>query len=175
MAAAFIPRRIINRGRQCYPAAPEQVFPLLCPVREYDWLEGWKCRVIWSDSGVAEENCIFSTEFADVGGAEIWTVSRYRPPREIEFVRFGRQELLIHLSIRLTPGADESTCADWTRVCTGLTPEGNALLANLTDAVYEGEMRMLERTLTHYLTTGRMLTGLTGDYRRHRHDHADHQ
>jgi len=25
-------------------AAPDQVFPLLCPTREYDWIVSWKCR-----------------------------------------------------------------------------------------------------------------------------------
>ncbi len=175
METAFIPRRIVNRGRQHYPAPPERVFPLLCPVREYDWLEGWNCRMIWSDSGAAEENCIFSTDFADVGGAETWIVSRYEPPRAIAFVRFGRQDLIIHLSIHLAAAADGSTTADWTRVCTGLTPAGNAVLANLGEDVYQGEMRVLERTLSHYLATGRMLTGVTGHYRNRPRDHADHR
>lgn len=35
-------------------AAPEGVFPLLCPVREYDWIEPWRCRMIYSQSGFAE-------------------------------------------------------------------------------------------------------------------------
>ena len=40
--------------------SPEQVFPLLCPTREYDWIETWQCELIYSDSGFAEPGCIFT-------------------------------------------------------------------------------------------------------------------
>ena len=39
-------------------APPEVVFPLLCPVREYEWLEDWTCEMVFSESGVAEEDCV---------------------------------------------------------------------------------------------------------------------
>jgi hypothetical protein len=66
------------------PAVPEVVFPLLCPVREHDWIAGWSCEVIHSESGMAEEDCVFLTSFADAGPMT-WVVSRYHPPRVIEF------------------------------------------------------------------------------------------
>jgi hypothetical protein len=28
----------------------EMIFPLLCPQREYDWIESWKCNIIYSKS-----------------------------------------------------------------------------------------------------------------------------
>jgi hypothetical protein len=168
----FKPCRVIDHGRQHYPATPEKVFPLLCPVRESEWLEGWHYEMIWSESGVAEENCIFSTDFADVGGREIWVISHYAPPAAIEFVRFGRQDVVIRLAIQLTDAGDGKTMADWRRVCTGLTPEGNMYLANLGGGAFEEQMRVLERTLSHYLTTGEMLKGVTGHYRR-RKNHTD--
>jgi hypothetical protein len=126
--------------------------------------------MIWSDSGVAEENCIFSTDFPDVGGREIWVVSRYEPSSAIEFVRFGRQDLVIRLTIRLSPDGQGGTTAEWRRVCTGITPAGNTYLANLNDIAYEAQTRVLERTLSHFLTTGRRLAGATENYR-----HADHR
>ena len=45
------------------PATPDRVFPLLCPVREYEWIPGWECDVLHSVSGVAEEDCVFRTRF----------------------------------------------------------------------------------------------------------------
>jgi hypothetical protein len=173
--ATFKPHRIVNQGRQHYPAPPTKVFPLLCPVRESEWLEGWNYEMIWSDSGVAEENCIFSTDFSDVGGREIWVVSRYAPPTAIEFVRFGRQDVVIRLAIQLTAAADGNTTAQWRRVCTGLTPEGNAYLLNLDAGAFEMQMRVLERTLSHYLTSGEMLRGVTSYYRHDRQNHADNR
>ena len=28
-------------------AAPAEVFPLLCPVREYEWIEPWSCAMVF--------------------------------------------------------------------------------------------------------------------------------
>ena len=36
---------------KCYTmnlcAAPADVFPLLCPVREYEWIEPWSCDMVY--------------------------------------------------------------------------------------------------------------------------------
>ena len=37
-----------------FDAPPDRVFPLLCPVREYDWIDGWECRMVYAETGVAE-------------------------------------------------------------------------------------------------------------------------
>src|SRR6266540_2991762 len=43
------------------PSTKDIVFPLLCPVREYEWFNGWKCTMVYSESGVAENNNVFYT------------------------------------------------------------------------------------------------------------------
>ncbi|MGI9537489.1 MAG: hypothetical protein ACR2PB_10480, partial [Desulfocapsaceae bacterium] len=53
-------------------STPEKVFPLLCPVREYEWIPQWQCEMIYSRSGVAELGCVFSTDFKDSFGREVW-------------------------------------------------------------------------------------------------------
>src|ERR1039457_1890234 len=58
---AFKANRVVHEFTQTNPAPPERVFPLLCPVREADWLPGWQYRLIYSDSGVAELGCVFTT------------------------------------------------------------------------------------------------------------------
>ena len=40
---------------------PDDIFPLLCPVREYEWLETWQCEMIYTKSGFTELDCIFKT------------------------------------------------------------------------------------------------------------------
>jgi hypothetical protein len=40
-------------------APPEEIHPLLCPVREYDWIEGWKCQLVHCPRGRNEEGVIF--------------------------------------------------------------------------------------------------------------------
>jgi hypothetical protein len=46
---AFKSYRIAYEYTQTNPATPDKVFPLLCPVREADWLPGWQYRLIYSD------------------------------------------------------------------------------------------------------------------------------
>lgn len=54
-------------------ARPEAVFPLLCPVREYDWFPEWRCLMVYSESGIAERDAMFLTRSPD-GATEVeWT------------------------------------------------------------------------------------------------------
>lgn len=58
---AFQAQRAVRSCRQTIDAKPEVVFPLLCPVREAEWLDGWNCRMIYSVGGLVEEGAVFST------------------------------------------------------------------------------------------------------------------
>lgn len=137
---------------------PEKVFPLLCPTREYEWIEPWSCRLVRSEPGLAELDCIFVTEFPNEG-EDVWVVSVYRPNEEIEFVRSNGRRV-IRYSITLTDNGDGTTTAEWKQVLTGVTEEGNRLVAGLTDEAYRQKVQGLERRLNHFLTTGEMLRGM---------------
>ncbi len=153
----FSARRAVKTATQHLLAPPDKVFPLLCPKREYDWIEPWTCRMVHSDSGFAELDCIFVTDFPSEG-EDVWVVSVYRPHEEIQFVRFNGRRV-IRYGITLTDDGDGTTTAQWKQVITGLTEEGNRLLAGLTDEAYQQKICILERLLNHYLTTGEMLRG----------------
>jgi hypothetical protein len=137
------------------PAAPAQVFPLLCPVREYDWLPHWRCELLHSASGVAEEDCVFRTAFPDQGPM-LWVVSRYEPPARIEFTCFDADVCVFRLKIVLS-AEGAATRLDWTRRWLSIGPSGEAWLADWSEAEHEKSMDFLRRALTHYLTTGEML------------------
>ena len=89
--------RRVHEANLTISGTPEQVFPLLCPVREYDWIEDWDCVMVFSTSGIAELGCIFRTNRGD--GDEVWTVSRYEPGRVIGFVRVLANVWVAHLEI----------------------------------------------------------------------------
>jgi len=59
--SSFTARRTTRTYRQTINAIPEKVFPLLCPAREAEWLDGWQYAMIYSDSGLIEEGAVFST------------------------------------------------------------------------------------------------------------------
>jgi hypothetical protein len=136
------------------PAAPERVFPLLCPILEYEWLAHWRCELFHSASGVAEADCVFRTA-APHGGRMIWVVSRYEPPARIEFTCFLADTYVFRLtSVLVAEGA--ATRLDWTRRWLSVGPAGDAWIAAWSEAEHEKGMDFLCRALTHYLSTGEM-------------------
>jgi hypothetical protein len=154
----FTALRTVKVCTQHLLAPPAKVFPLLCPTKEYEWIEPWKCRLVHSESGFAEQDCIFITDFPNEG-TDTWVVSVYRPNEEIQFVRFNGLRT-IRYSITLADNGDGTTTAEWKQIITGLNEEGNRLVDGLTDEAYRQRILGLERRLNHYLTTGKMLTGM---------------
>ena len=138
-------------------AAPEAVFPLLCPVREREWIESWHCRMIYSRSGFAELDCIFQTDFPKDGATDTWVVCRYEPPRLIEFVRVNSLRT-IRYTITLRPTGTGKTDAEWRQVVTALTEEGDRLLQQEPAEAYSAQMERLAGTLNHFLKTGERLS-----------------
>jgi hypothetical protein len=125
-------------------APPEAVFPLLCPVREYDWLPGWSCQMIYSDSGVAEKDCVFRT-MPQPGEPSTWCTTFYQPPERIEYVVVGEDSLTrLHIELQRTA---TGTRLRWTRLFTGLTEEGNANIGWWTRERDEWLAQQLERFL----------------------------
>ena len=137
------------------PAPPDRVFPLLCPVREYQWLPGWRCELLHSASGVAEADCVFRTDFPDIGPMT-WVVSRYEPPARIEFTCFVPGASVHRLTIALT-AVEGGTRLDWSTRWLAVGPAGDAWIAAWSAEADAKRMDNLRRLLTHYLTTGTML------------------
>jgi hypothetical protein len=136
--------------------SPEQLFPLLCPVREYEWIDSWQCEVIYSNAGVAELDCVFKTNFPGDGPEDTWVVSRYEPPLLIEFVRINTLRT-IRFNLSLKRNDDGTTSLVWTQIFTGLTSQGDELIRDLTDEIYRERVALRERQINYFLSTGQML------------------
>jgi hypothetical protein len=135
---------------------PERVFPLLCPVREYDWIDGWACEIVYAETGKAEPGGIFTTRSPDAG-EEVWTISRYDPPRAIEFVRVAAHVWVVTLAFALEPAGTARTTARVRHTYTALTGADALAVEKTTQQRQEAWARNLERLANHYLTTGQML------------------
>jgi hypothetical protein len=139
-------------------AEPARVFPLLCPVREADWIEGWNPLQVASASGVAETDCVFVTaaEPADA----IWYITRHEADAgfvEMLKVTPGVTACRLGIQLRATPAGCDAVV---TYVHTSLgTPAGDAFVAGFTAAHYEQFMRDWETRLNHYLVHGTALAG----------------
>jgi hypothetical protein len=150
------PHRVTRCYTQRLEAPPARVFPLLCPVREAEWIEGWHPERVISESGVAERDCVFVTA-TDCGEA-VWYVTRHDAAAgEVEMIRYRPGVTVDRIHIALYARA--SGCnAIVTYSLTSFGPEGDRLVAEFSESFYAEFMRTWERRLNHFLTSGRMLT-----------------
>ena len=151
------PTRAAHSYTQHLVAGPARVFPLLCPVREADWIVGWEPRVVWTNSGVAEADCVFVTP---AGPAEaVWYVTRHEPERWfVEMIKLtpGLTACRLTIQLRAVPDGSEAVV---TYSHTSLGPEGDAFVATFTAEYYAGFIRDWETRLNYYLEHGQALPG----------------
>jgi len=109
--------------------------------------------MVYSESGVAEDNCIFKTPVAD--HTMTWSVSRYEPPYRIEFVAVVPEQFVMRLNVVLD-GVSNGTNLHWTRMFTGLSETGNGTVEKLA-AEGRDKLVKLNQRLEHFVKTGSML------------------
>ena len=140
---------------QLLKSTPDKIFPLLCPKKEYDWIESWKCDIIFSNSGFAELDCVFVTGLPE-DTKETWIVDIFDKDKKIQFARFSGSRIIRH-SISLTDNNNGTTTAKWEQTITSLNSEGNLYIEKFFKIEFEKRIKALEKMLNYYLTTGKML------------------
>lgn len=149
------PRRVTHTYTQKLVAAPEQVLPLLCPVREADWIPGWDPLFVVSTSGVAEPDCVFVTAASPHDA--VWYVTRHEPSQGfVEMIKVTPAVTACRLTIQLRP-ALLGCEADVTYAHTSLGPAGDEFLRGFTSESYANAMIQWETRLNHYLVHGEAL------------------
>jgi hypothetical protein len=138
------------------PAPPSRVFPLLCPERERDWIEGWDYTMMYSESGYAEPGCVFVSTLPPEGRT-IWEFLEHVPDRRIAILRVSPDLVTIRWEMELTePGAGRTDIhVRW--IVTGLSSDGNRYIDEELDGRFAGLMAWLEKLMDYYLRTGRPL------------------
>ncbi len=148
--------RIVQEYRFSVGAEPSRVFPLLCPVREYEWIDGWECQVVHTESGVVEEGCIFITDRAPEGKT-IWVTAIHDPvARRVGFVRVTPDSHVsrMDLSVADEGGGHASVTV---RYCfTALNERGQSVLAHISAGGLADRAARLGRSLDYFVRTGTM-------------------
>jgi hypothetical protein len=153
------PRRIKHSFTQSIKGTPGQVFPLLCPVREADWIPGWTTDWVISDSGVAEKDCIFQTppRPGAGGAASIWVITRHDADAfEVEMFKVTPEFTVGKLQISLSAQGEAGTSATIAYEFTSLGSLGDTFLEGFTAQWYEEFMQVWEEQMNHYLETGEL-------------------
>lgn len=153
----FVAKRVTRSYQQNIKASPAVVFTLLCPVREADWLFGWDYKLIYSESGFAEEGGVFTSSH---GGEKdtIWLITkRDENNKEIEFVRITPESRVAKLVISVEEAKDGNSIVNISYTYTALNENGNRFIEELSEEKFIEAMKFWENSMNYYLKTGKKL------------------
>ena len=150
------PNRVSHSYTQHLNASPPAVFELLCPVRETDWVNDWRPRMVLSESGFAEPGCIFITP--GIPEDALWMMTEYdREAFNLEIIKVIPGVVMGRITVSLTADGDAATTALITYSYTAISDHGDRALEEFTEAHFTSFMVTWEKELNHYLATGTML------------------
>jgi len=150
-------KRLERNYKQTLHGKKEEIFKLLCPVREKEWLSGWDYNMIYSDSGLAENGCIFETD-NDFGCFQ-WVMTKYdQSDYAVQFVKFIQEKMIVIIDIGLINGEDDIVYCD---INYRFTAINDSVIENMhkenTQEEFDGHMKLWEESMNYFLKTGKML------------------
>jgi hypothetical protein len=152
-----------KRGKKSHTVklngTPEQIFPLLCPVREEEWTSGWEndsYELIYTESGFNEEGCIFKTSYPD-GNDSLWICTKYdKGNHEVEFLVHIKDIGIRKMNILLKANAEKTTDAKFEYTVTAISVNGNTIVDNLEEVVIKSASG-LGMMINYYLQNGKKI------------------
>lgn len=155
--AGFQPRRAVRTYRQTIEANPDKVFPLLCPVREADWLDGWDYEMIYSVSGLAELGAVFIT--SNPGEEDtVWIITLYDPAaHRVEFARFTPRSRACLLTIAVSALNERRSHVDISYSYTSTASGGDKFIDSWSESAFLEAVMFWEQSMNYFLKTGRKL------------------
>jgi hypothetical protein len=129
----------------------DDVFPLLCPKREEDWIPGWQCETIWSQSGYNETGAIFRTT-KPYDTELYWHTLQYdKAAKVVDFLITAPYKFMLRYRIQLTTESKGSLNLHFTQTFTAISKEGNQLLAQYKTEDFAGRLQALGELIGKYL------------------------
>lgn len=152
------PVRVERTYIQRLHASPEEVFPLLCPVRETEWVDGWNPLTVYSRSGVVERDCVFTT--GEEEPESYWMVTeRDTSAFKLVIVKTTPGMTMAKITIVLMRNEEYGTDARVTYLYIALSEAGEEFVRNYTDEYYLGFMQYWEGALNEHLQNLRNAQG----------------
>jgi hypothetical protein len=146
------PVKVTRTYTQKMVAAAARVFPLLCPVRELEWVPGWPLKAAFTESGVAERDCVFVTE-NESGNDSVWMITRHEPETFfVEMVKITPTMTACRLEIQLAETGSHSCDAIVSYTHVALSRAGEDFVRSFTAESYEAMMKEWESEINAYLS-----------------------
>jgi hypothetical protein len=153
----FSAKRVTRKYRQTISATPVKVFPLLCPVREADWLDGWQYDMIYSNSGFAEIGAVFSTPHHGINET-IWLITNYDKVNfQVDFARFTPDSHTCFLQISVSANGHDKSFVDISYTYTAISEQGNIFIDSFTEESFLNSVQFWEEAMNYYIKTGKKL------------------
>jgi hypothetical protein len=150
------PCRVSRSFTQHLCAPADKVFPLLCPVREREWVKDWRPKLVISESGVAEPGCIFVTP--GIPEDALWLMTDHDPVHHrLEIIKIIPGMVMGTITVRIAADGDAGCTADITYAYTALSDHGKRAVGEFTEEHFVNFMKTWELELNHYLSTGARL------------------
>jgi hypothetical protein len=150
------PNSVSRSYTQHLNAAPPAVFELLCPVRETEWVNDWRPKLVLTDSGFAEPGCVFVTP--GIPEDAVWLMTEYdREAHRLEIIKVIPGVVIGRITVSLAADGDDACTADITYAYTSISEHGDRALEEFTDDHFKGFMMTWEKELNHYLNEGTKL------------------
>jgi hypothetical protein len=141
----------IRTGQFVVHAPIVDIFPLLCPKREEEWIPGWECEVIFSNSGYNEENAIFRTD-KPYGTELYWYTMTYNlASRKVDFLITASHLYAFRFTIGIhSPTPDESILT-FTQRFISVSDGGISLIEQYRQEDFQARLQTLGELMSHYL------------------------
>jgi hypothetical protein len=150
------PNRVSRSYTQHLNASPPAVFELLCPVRETEWVNDWRPKLVLTDTGYAEPGCVFITP--GIPEDALWLMTEYdRENYRLEIIKVIPGVVVGRITVSLTADGQDTSRADITYAYTSISDHGDRALDEFTDDHFESFMVTWEKELNHYLREGTKL------------------
>ncbi len=147
------PVRVRREYTQQLVAPPATVFPMLCPVREVEWVSDWDPYSVFSVSGVAEPDCVFVTRAEGV--ESIWVITLHDPDaHRVEMIKVTPGMTAAKLEFALEADGEQASRMHVAYTHTALSQPGRKVVADFDEEHWLEFMQKMESELNHYLGMG---------------------
>jgi len=128
-------KRKTQKFHHTWKAKKSDVFKLLCPTKEADWIPGWNAdntSIIYSKSGYAEDREVFKTSPENVTGEGVWIITKFNPTSEIALIKL-MEDLIQYIKITLVDNNDGTITGIWESTHTALNERVNTIIEKMPD------------------------------------------
>ena len=130
------------------------------------WIDGWRCNMVYSESGKVEKGCIFAESMSApflgyTEGSTTWPTALHdKKGHRVHFVLITPISVAQY-EIHMAAASEETTVANLDLMLTGTSEKGNAFIEGEAKDKTRAMLAGLARMLKHYCESGEMLR-LTG-------------